>query len=164
MLIVTANPDGALDYLERTKQRIFAGMREGMQEAMDTLAGGAVQEAAAAGVRARTGQLFSDILASPRIRETADAIRGTISTASEMTSGGRKFKGYLGTAIDEGFHVRAVQARSPYEFTDADGETFFTRGHIAFDVKPHPFLRRTKEAFTQPIFDIIEARVAEAIE
>jgi hypothetical protein len=78
-----------------------------------------------------------------------------------MTSGGRKFKGYLGTAIDEGFHVPAVEGKL-LKFTPAGAETRFTRGHVAFDVAPHPFLIRAKEAFASPIMQIIAARVAEA--
>ena len=167
MLVVTVTPqsvDQTIDYVERTKQRIFEKMREGMTEAMEGLAAEVVSEAGAAGIQARTGALFADILKSPRIRENAEAITGTVSTLSEMTSGGRKFRGYLGTALDEGFHVKAVKSKGPYQFTAADGETFFTQGHIAFDIKPHPFLHRAKEAFTQPIMEIIANRVAEAFE
>lgn len=165
VVIEQRSVDSVVDYLERTKQRIFEKMREGMQEAMEGLAGEAVSQAMAAGIHNRTGQLFTDILESPRVRETAELIIGTVNTKSEMTSGGRKFKGYLGTALDEGFHVPAVSAdkyRGPYEFSSADGESLYARGHVAFDVAPHPFLRRAKEAFTSPILETIEARVAEA--
>lgn len=155
--------DSVAGYLERVKLRIFQKMREGMQEAMEGLAGETVFQASAAGIQNRTGQLFTDILNSPKVRETPELIVGTVTAASEMTSGGRKFKGYLGTALDEGFHVPAVTGKL-FQFTSADGDTLYARGHTAFDVKPHPFLRRSKEAFTAPILEIIAARVAEAYE
>jgi hypothetical protein len=155
--------DSAFAYMERTRQRIFQKMREGMQEAMEGLAAEAVSQATAAGIQPRTGQLFEDILASPKVRETAELIRGTVSAESDMTIGGRKFRGYLGTALDEGYNVPSFDSKV-FQFTSADGNTFFTRGHVAFDVKPHPFLHRAKEAFTAPILEIIEAKIAEAYE
>lgn len=165
MLIIQAEPrsvDRVLDHVDEVKERIFAKMREGMQEAMEGLATEAVAQATAAGIQSRTGQLFEDILNSPKVRENAELIFGRVSTESEMTIAGRKFKGFLGTALDEGFHVRSEHAKAPYQFTGSDGGTFYARGHVAFDVKPHPFLRRTKEAFTAPILQIIAAKVAEA--
>ena len=138
-------------------------MRQGMQEAMEGLAQEAVSQAGAAGIQSRTGDLFADILSSPKVKETPELVVGTVSAQSNMTSGGRKFKGYLGTALDEGFHVRAVEG-SLFQFTAASSDTFYSRGHTAFDVAPHPFLRQAKEAFTAPIMEIIAARVAEAYE
>jgi hypothetical protein len=155
--------DSTAGYIERVKLRIFQKMREGMQEAMEGLAGEAVAQAGAAGIQAKTGALFADILASAKVRETPELIAGSVDAQSEMTSGGRKFKGYLGTALDEGFSVKAVEGNL-FQFTAPDGGTLYSRGHRAFDVKPHPFLRQAKEAFTAPIFDIIQARVAEAYE
>jgi hypothetical protein len=155
--------DSVVSYVERVKQRIFVQMRLGMQEAMEGLAGEVVSQASTAGIQARTGQLFSDILNSPKVRETAELIIGRVTAESEMTSGGRKFKGYLGTAIDEGFHVAAVEGNL-FQFTASSGGTLYSRGHTAFDVKPHPFLREARVAFTDPIMEIINARVAEAYE
>ena len=155
--------DSVVGYIERTKLKIFAQMKLGLQEAMQGLAGEAVSQASAAGIQARTGELFADILASPRVAETPELIVGRVSAKSEMTSGGRKFEGYLGTAVDEGFHVPAVTDML-LQFTPAGSETRFTRGHVAFDVAPHPFLRQAKEVFTDPIMQIIAARVAEAYE
>jgi hypothetical protein len=161
VIIEQHSVDGVLNYVERTRQRIFEQMRVGMKEAMEGLAGETVYQAQAAGIRARTYQLFTDILNSPRVSETPELISGRVTAESEMTSGGRKFKGYLGTAIDEGFHVAPVEGKL-LRFVPADGDTYYRRGHAAFDVKPHPFLRQSKEAFTAPIMEIIEARVAEA--
>ena len=166
MLRVTIDPrsvDNVVDYVERTKLRIFQKMREGMREAMDGLADEAVSQAQSAGIQIRTGELFLDILASPKVKETEDLIIGSVSAQSEMTTGGLKFKGYLGTALDEGFKVPGVEG-TLFQFTEADKDTLYSRGHIAFDVKPHPFLRQAKEAFTAPIMEIIAAAVAEAYE
>lgn len=157
--------DSVVGYVDRMKLRIFQKMYEGMEEAMQAMAGEAVVEAMAAGIHSRTGQLFSDILSSPTVRETPELVIGRVTTKSEMAVAGRKFVGYLGTALDQGFHVPASRrSAGPYQFVSADGDTVYTRGHIAFDVKPHPFLRKTKEVFTSPILEIIERRVAEAYE
>jgi hypothetical protein len=161
LIIEQRNVDEVGAYVERVKLRIFQKMREGMREAMDGLADETVSQAAGAGIQQRTGELFLDILASPRVRETPELIIGTVDAQSEMTSGGRKFKGYLGTALDEGYRVPAVQGNL-FQFTEASAETLYSRGHSAFDVKPHPFLNRAKEAFTAPIMEIINAAVAEA--
>lgn len=167
VVIEQRSVDTAISYVERVKQRIFQKMREGMREAMEGLAGETVYQATAAGIHNKTGDLFTDILNSPTVGETAELIIGKVRVQSEMTSGGRKFRGYLGTALDEGFHVPAVSSdktRGPFQFTSADGDTLYARGHVAFDVKPHPFLHQAKEAFTSPILELIEARVAEAYE
>ena len=163
LVVEQRSVDSVVGYVERVKLRIFAQMRLGMQEAMEGLAGEAVSQASAAGIQARTGALFTDILNSPRVKETPELITGTVRTQSDMTSGGRKFKGYLGTALDEGFHVRAVSGKL-FQFTAANSDTLYSMGHVAFDVAPHPFLREAKEAFTSPIMEIIAARVAEAYE
>jgi hypothetical protein len=163
IVIEQSSVDSVDSYIERVKLRIFKQMRLGMKEAMQGLAAEAVGQASSAGIQARTGQLFADILASPKVRETTDVIVGRVSTQSEMTSGGRKFKGYLGTAIDEGFHVPAVEGKL-LKFTPAGAETRFSRGHVPFDVAPHPFLRRSKESFAAQIMQIIATRVAEAYE
>ena len=163
VIIEQRNVDSVVGYVERVKQRIFEKMRIGMREAMDGLADEAVTQAQGAGIHQRTGELFLDILSSPRVKETPELIIGTVGTQSEMTSGGRKFKGYLGTAIDEGFHVPAVEGKL-LRFTAANSDTIYSLGHTAFDVKPHPFLQKAKEAFTAPIMEIIESRVAEAYE
>ncbi len=161
VVIEQRSVDQVEEYLEKTKLKIFAKMHDGMQEAMEGLAGEAVYQAMAAGIHARTGQLFTDMLNSAKVRETPELIIGRVTTKSEMTSGGRKFPGYLGTALDEGFHVPPVKGKL-FQFTAASGETFYARGHAAFDVKPHPFLHRAREVFTAPIMEIIAARVAEA--
>jgi hypothetical protein len=163
IVIEQSSVDGVAAYLDRVKLRIFANMKLGMQEAMEGLAAEAVTQASAAGIQARTGALFRDILESPKVKETAELIVGRVSAESEMTSGGRKFRGYLGTALDEGFHVSVVEGKL-FQFTPPGAETRFTRGHVAFDVAPHPFLSRAKQAFADPIMEIIAARVAEAYE
>jgi hypothetical protein len=162
VVIEQRSVDAVESYLEKTKQKIFQNMREGMLEAMQGLAGEAVYQAQAAGIRNKTGQLFTDMLNSAKVGENADVIWGRVNTKSEMTSGGRKFTGYLGTALDQGFRVPASKKTKVFQFAAADGETIYARGHVAFDVKPHPFLHRAKEEFTTPIMEIIERRVAEA--
>jgi len=163
LVVEQSSVDSVVGYVERVKLRIFEKMHQGMQEAMEGLATETVSQASAAGIQSRTGQLFTDILNSPRVKETAELITGTVNAKSEMTVGGRKFKGYLGTALDEGFHVTAVEGKL-FQFTAAGSDTFFSVGHTAFDVQPHPFMRQAKEAFTAPIMEIIAARVAEAYE
>jgi hypothetical protein len=167
--------DSVVDYVERVKMRIFAQMRVGMREAMEGLAAEAVSQASTAGIQMRTGQLFEDILNSPSVHETAELIVGGIGVKSDMTIKGRTFQGYLGTALDEGYTVpsavplsrkidKAQGTAGVFQFIAANGDTRFTFGHKAIRVRPHPFLRQAKEAFTDPIMEIIAARVAEAYE
>jgi hypothetical protein len=175
VVIEQRSVDSVVSYIERTKQRIFQKMREGMQEGMEGLAGEAVYQATAAGIHNKTGQLFTDMLNSPKVGENADVIWGRVSTKSDMTVKGRTFEGYLGTALDQGFTVpsavpsgRKIDGAQGdakvYQFAPADGESRFTFGHAAFKVAPHHFLRRAKEEFASPIMEIIERRVAEAYE
>lgn len=157
-----ASVDRTVDYLEAVRQRIFAAVHAGMEEAMEGLAGEAINQLEAAGIHSRTGQLLENIGNSPRVTETTDLIIGKVKAEREMKLGGRTFIGYVGTALDEGFHVKAVPGHL-YQFTEPDADTLFTQGHQAFDVKPHPFLKRAIEAYESPLMDIIRARVQEAI-
>jgi hypothetical protein len=155
--------DTTIDYMEAVKQRIFAAIRTGMAEGMELLAANAVEEMGAAGIQNRTGALAENILKSPRVTEDADFIRGRVSAVSLVKArGGGLYYNNLGNILDMGFHD--PQTKSPlHQFTESDGETFWARGHVAFDVKPHPFFRRAVEVSESPIMDIIRARVAEAV-
>lgn len=155
--------DGTVEYLGTVRQRIFAAVRGGMKEGMEGLAGTAVAEMGAAGIQSRTNQLAENILASPQIAEDKYAIKGRVSAKGKMKLKGRTFLGFLGTALDEGYRVPAVKC-AMYQITKPDGETFWARGHVAFDVKPHPFLRRASESYAPTLIDIISARIREATE
>jgi hypothetical protein len=155
--------DQTVDYLDSVRLRIFAGVRSGMKEAMEGLAGTAVAEMGAAGIQSRTNQLAENILASPQIAEDKYAIRGRVSAKGKMKLKGRTFLGFLGTALDEGYHVPAVKCPM-YQIVAPDGDTFWARGHVAFDVKPHPFFRAASESYAPTLIDIISARVREATE
>lgn len=148
-----ASVDAVQDYLERVKQRILAGIRAGMQEAMENLAGTAIEQMSAAGIQSRSGALVEAIGDSPKATETTEVIRGTVSSNVGIKN--------LGLWLEEGIHDPAVKGKL-YQFTAPDGSTVYTRGHRAFDVKPHPFLNPALEASKQPIMDVIAARVAEA--
>jgi hypothetical protein len=172
IVIEQRSVDSTVAYVERVKMRIFAQMKLGMQEAMQGLAAEAVTQASAAGIQARTGALFADILSSPTVSESAELIVGRVSTRSDMTIKGRTFEGYLGTALDEGYvvpsavpegsKIDAAQGTAKVFQFITQGGTRFTFGHRAIRVRPRPFLRRAKEIFASPIMEIIAARVAEA--
>jgi len=150
--------DQTLAHIEAVRLRIFANVKAGMQEAMEGLAAEAIDKMLAAGIQVRTGQLLENIGNSPQVRETAQFIKGRVSARREMKIGGRDFVGYVGAAIDEGYKVPALDAKL-FQFTEPDASTLFARGHRAFDVKPHPFLLASQQAFEAPIMDIIRARV-----
>ena len=150
-----ASVDGVKSYLERVRQRILAGVREGIQEAMEGLAGTAVAQMAAAGIKSRKGDLISAIQSSPKVTEGPEYIRGTVSAEIGMK--------HLGLWLEEGVHDPAVEGNL-FQFTTPDGQTVFTRGHRAFDVKAHPFLNPALEQYKAPIMDIIAQHVAEAYE
>jgi hypothetical protein len=147
--------DAVESYLERTRQRILSGIRTGMQEAMEGLAFTVADKLQGNPIVSRSGELLGAILASPKVTETPQVIRGTVTADV-----GKK---HLGIWLEEGTHVPAVEGHL-YQFTPADGETVYTRGHRAFDVKPHPFMNPSLREFKAPIMEIIQARVAEAYE
>lgn len=146
--------DRVIDYMEQIKLRIFAGVRQGMMEAMTGLAEQTVEEMATAGIANRSGELEAAILRSPGVVENDTAIRGRVSTQV-----GRK---QVGIWLDAGIIEPAVTGHT-YQFAEPDGNTFYTRGHRAFDVKPRPFIRESLRAYESTIFSIIQAKVDEAV-
>jgi hypothetical protein len=159
-----ASVASTVGYLEAVKGRILAAVRVGMAEGMELLAGNTVAELTAAGIQSRTGGLVEGILKSPRVTEDANVIRGRVTAfAPVKAKGGELYYNNLGNILNMGF--RDPNVKSPmHQFTAPDGETFWARGHAAFDVKPHPFFRRAVEVSESPIMDIIRSRVAEAID
>lgn len=152
----------SLEYLEAVRQRIFAQVRLGMKEAMDGLGQTAIAEMAAAGIVSRTGKLAEGFEFSS-VRENRNVIVGQLWGRRDMTIKGRTFAGYVGTALDEGYRVPEVKD-TLIRFTKAGEGTFYSRGHVAFDVEPHPFLRQASEAFAPTLIEIIAERIAAATE
>ena len=156
--------DATVDYMETVKQRILAAVRTGMAEGMELLAANTVAEMAAAGIQNRTGALAANILSSPRVTEDSNVIRGRVTAMSEVKAkGGGMYLSNLGNILDIGAIEPAVESPM-HQIAEPDGGTFWARGHVAFDIKPHPFFRRAVEVSESPIMDIIRARVAEACE
>lgn len=154
--------DNTLGYLDAVGVRILENVRAAMEESMEGLAAETIEQMIGAGIQSRTGQLLENIGNSARVKETAEFIYGSVSARREMKLGGRTFLGFVGTAIDEGFHVRAVEGNL-YEFTEPDAGTLYARGHAAFDVKPHPFLAQSQQAYEAPIMDAIRAAIVEGL-
>jgi hypothetical protein len=148
-----ASVDSTVAYIDQVKERILAGIRSGMQEAMEGLAGAVESKLEGDPIVSRTGELASAIAKSPKVTETATIIRGTVTADVGLK--------HLGIWLEEGTHVPAVDGKL-YEFTEADGDTFFARGHRAFDVKPHPFMNPALDEMKAPIMQIIADAVAEA--
>lgn len=151
-----------IDWLEAVRLKIFAGIKDAMIDKIEDLAAITVAEMTAAGIHRKTGALVEDILESPGTGENAKEIWTRVLPKSNMTLAGRTFFGYLGTALDEGYHVPPIDG-AIYQFTDPDGETLFRRGHVAFDVKPHPFLRESQKIWEPGFFDFVEQRINEVI-
>ena len=158
-----ASVDRTVEHLESVRLRIFAGVREAMQEGMQGLAETAVVEMGAAGIQRRTGSLAENILKSPKIFENRWSIMGRVTAKGKMKIGGREFLGFLGTALDEGYRVPPVTC-AMHEIVAADGNTFWARSHVAFDVRPHPFLRPASAAYMPTLLDLIESRIHEEID
>jgi hypothetical protein len=142
------------EYLEEAKYKILEAVREGMKEAMINLAWNVAGKLQGDPIITHTGGLLDAILNSPRVTETAELVRGTVS--SDVN------KKHIGLWLEEGTHVPAV-LRTLYEFTEPDGETFFTHGHQAFDVKPHPFMNPALEESQPMILETIRTRIEEAL-
>jgi hypothetical protein len=182
IVIEQSSVDNVTAYLERVKEKIFVNMREAMTESMEQLAEVAVQKMSAAGIVSRTGDLVENILSSPTVTETADAIRGTVAAEGSITLGGRRSK-HIGLWMEEGYHVPAVKLadtanrryykkyghafalKKAFQFSPSGGGApVWASGHAAFDVRPHPFMNPAIREMKSPIFDLIQQRVAEAYE
>lgn len=167
MLDVKINPqsESIPAYMERVKLKIFEGVRAGMTEGMELLATNTVQELYASGIHRRTGALEAHILSSPRVTEDASFIRGRVTAESEVKAkGGALYINNLGNILNMGFHDPAVGNEPMHQIAEPDGGTFWARGHVAFDVKPHPFFRKAVAASESPIMDLIREHVTEAVE
>jgi len=157
-----ASVDNTIEWLESVRLKIFAGIRESMEEAMLDLAGVAVAEMTSAGIKNRTGELAENIIKSPHVSENRETIVGRVTAKADMTLAGRTFFGFLGTALDEGYHVPEVDA-ALYQFTEPDAGTLYSRGHMAFDIKPHPFLSRASDVYAPTLIELIETAVNDAV-
>jgi hypothetical protein len=73
MIKFTTDPQPALDHLKEMKYRILEAVRLGMSEGMAGLGGHA-----AANAPVFTDALRARLIASPKVRETATAIVGTV--------------------------------------------------------------------------------------
>lgn len=157
-----ASVDSTIAYIEEARERILQAIRQGMREAMEGLADTTVEQFYAAGLHSRSGQTVEAIEYSPKVSENATTIRGTVAAETNVTLGGRRSK-HIGLWMEEGTHVPEVKGVL-YGFTEPGGnETFFARGHRAFDMQPHPFLNPALAAYETTITEIIEHKVDEAI-
>lgn len=141
------------DYLAEMRQRILGAIRSAMWEAMEGLAWKVADKFQGNPIISRSGHLLGNILESPQVTETAEIIRGTVSTDVF------KDQKHVGLWLEEGVHIPAVTAKL-FQFTPPGGETMYTRGHRAFDIKPHAFmnpsLREYETKITQIIADAVE--------
>ena len=154
MVLDPSSVDETVDYLEQARERILQAIRDSMLEAMGGLSDEAVAEMTDVGIQNRTGEFVLELLASPKVTETKDVIRGTVSTDV-----GRK---HIGLWLEEGIHDPDVPGHL-FEFTEPGGDSSFTLGHKAFDVKAHPFLNPALEHYESTITEIISDAVEEAI-
>jgi hypothetical protein len=148
---------GVLDYLEQTRQNIMAGIRSGMQQAMEGLAWTVADKLQGSPIVSRSGELLGHVLGSPKVTDTPHYIKGTVD--AEL---GKK---HLGLWLEAGTNVPSTIGTAKgvlYQFTPADGDSVFTRGHRAFSVKPHPFMNPSLIEYKPTIIDIITQRITEA--
>ncbi|MBS1803515.1 MAG: hypothetical protein JST28_09110 [Acidobacteria bacterium] len=157
-----ASVDETVAYIEEMRVRILQAIREGMKTAMEGLADTTIEEFYAAGLHSRDGQTVENIEYSPKVTETAAVIRGTVAAERDITLGGRKAK-HIGLWMEEGTHVPEVKGVL-FGFTEPQGnKTLFSRGHKAFDMKPHPFLNPALAKYETTIGEIIEKAVEDAV-
>jgi len=150
----TGSEDRYEDYLERARQNILAGIRQGMQEAMEGLAWTVADKLQGNPIVSRSGKLLGKILGSPTVVEKPAYIKGTVD--SDV---GKKHQGLW---LEKGTEVKAVEGKL-FHFTTADGQSVFTHGHRAFRVAPHPFLNPSLEEYRPTILDLISMRITEAV-
>lgn len=141
--------DNVKSYITETQEKILAGIRGGMDLAMDGLANVAADDAPY-----RTGDLSANIRKSGKVTETKKVIRGTVS-AKETG------KLSLGNWLELGIHEPAVNG-DLMVFTPPGGDTVFTSRHKAFQIAGHPFMGPALHQYESQIFDILDASVKEA--
>jgi len=154
MVLDPASVDETVSYVEQTRERILDAIRVAMLEAMHDLAWNVADKMQGDPIVSRSGELLGAILASPSV-----SVKSATITGSVWSDVGEK---HVGLWLEEGTHVKAVTGKL-FQFTEPDGKTFFTRGHRAFDVKPHPFLNPTLHESETMITDLIQQAVDGAI-
>lgn len=157
-----ASVEQSVEYLETVKLRIFEAVHTGMKEAMDELAKVTVEEMSAAGIQSRSGELAENILQSPKVEENDWTITGRVKAKAKIKRGGATFLADLGSYLDKGIRVPKVES-GPFQFASNSAELIWARGHKAFKVPAHQFLRRASESFESPLIEIISERVKEAV-
>jgi hypothetical protein len=154
MVLDPASIDETVSYVEQTRERILDAIRTSMLEAMHDLAWNVADKLQGDPIVSRSGELLGAILASPSVTVKSESITGSV-----WSDVGEK---HIGLWLEEGTHVPAVDGKL-FQFTEPDGKTFFTRGHRAFDVKPHPFLNPALHESETMIFELIQQAVDGAI-
>jgi hypothetical protein len=148
-----ASVAGVTDYLEQTRKNILAGIRTGMQEAMEGLSWNVADKLQGNPIVSRSGRLLGAVLGSPKVTETETYIKGTVSS---MVDGKPR-----GLWLEDGISVPAV-AGVLFHFTAADGKSVFTHGHAAFQIAGRPFMNPSLQEYSPTIVDMIFAKVSEA--
>lgn len=146
--------DEVAAHVDQVRQRILEQIREGMLEAMEGLAWVVAGHLGGDPIVSRTGQLLGAIVGSPKVSETPDVIRGTVS--SDV---GQK---HVGLWLEEGTHVPALEAKL-FEFSEAAEGVLFSHGHRAFEVQAHPFMNPSLRDDHAAIMQILADHIAEAI-
>jgi hypothetical protein len=147
--------DQVVEHVDVVRQRILTGIRGAMQQSMEGLAWNVADKLFGNPIVSRSGQLLGAILGSPKVTETPEVIRGTVTADV-----GKK---HLGIWLEEGTHVPAVEGKL-YEFTEPDEGSFWAHGHQAFQVKPHPFMNPSLREYRDAIYQNIANAIGEALE
>lgn len=146
-ILQESSVSATVDRLHALKQQIFAEIRAGVEKGTTELA-----EGAAGKVHNRSGDLAAAVLRSPRVRETEQYIKGTVSS----DVGGK----HTGKWVEFGVDVPAVIG-TLMVFTGSDGSLVFTRGRKPFKVVPHPFMLPTSRELNPQIYNDIAKRIRE---
>lgn len=141
--------DATKGYILKTQEKILAGLRGGMDLAMDGLA-----NVAAGNAPHRTGDLSANIRKSGKVTETKKVIRGTVSAKEPG-------KLSLGNWLELGIKEPAVNG-DLMVFTPPGGDMVFTSKHKAFQIAAHPFMGPSLHEYESQIFDILDASVKES--
>ncbi len=140
-------------YFDQTKQRIFAAVREGVAEGTEQLSWTIADKLQGNPIVSRSGELLGAVLNGVRLRETANAIQGSV-----FPDTGRK---NLAQWLEEGTSIPGVQGKLMAFFSAAMSGLKVIRSHQAFKVAPHPFMNTSLAESEGPIFDLILQKVTE---
>ena len=147
-------------YMEDSKKRVFAAVREGVAEGVEKLSWTIADKLQGNPIISRSGLLLAAVLDGTFVRETQTRIEGGVRpNPSKLDAQGIA---NLPLWLEEGTHIPGVINKLMAFHSGATGALAVIRGHQAFTVDAKPFMNPSLQESQGPIFDLIAQKVAYA--